>query len=145
MITIKKYVEGLFREVPDSQEKESIIQEIVLNLEEKVQDLVEQGKTEEDAINKSIVDFGDAGEIKSDLMPTINGYQVKKNKKINYTNSLWFSIWGSALIISLLLFINFYYSPKVIWFVYPVFALLWWPLALFFRRLNNKKKNYYEK
>jgi len=42
MITIKKYVEGLFMEVPDSQEKESIIQEIVLNLEEKV--LLEQDK-----------------------------------------------------------------------------------------------------
>ncbi|MCK5156376.1 MAG: hypothetical protein KAQ69_08105 [Spirochaetales bacterium] len=144
MITIKEYVEGLFREVPDSQDKENIIQEIILNLEEKVQDLMEQGKTEEDAINKSIVDFGDVSEIRKDLLLSADGYHVKKNK-INYTNNLWFSIWGSVLIIGLFLFINFYYTPKIIWFVYPVFALLWWPLAMFFIWLNNRKKGNHEK
>lgn len=144
MITIKEYVEGLFREVPDSQDKENIIQEIILNLEEKVQDLMEQGKTEEDAINKSIVDFGDVSEIRKDLLLSADRYHVKKNK-INYTNNLWFSIWGSVLIIGLFLFINFYYTPKIIWFVYPVFALLWWPLAMFFIWLNNRKKGNHEK
>ena len=64
MITIKDYVEGLFGDIPDSTEKENIKQEIILNLEEKVQDLTEAGKAEEDAINKAIVDFGDIDEIK---------------------------------------------------------------------------------
>jgi hypothetical protein len=143
MTTIRDYVEGLFRDVPESLDKESITQEIILNLEEKVQDLMEQGKTEEDAINKSIVEFGDANEIKNDLMESATGIPGKKHNrkhKANYTNALWFSIWGTILIISLFLFINLYYTPTVIWFVYPVFVVLWWPLALFFRWLNNRKK-----
>ena len=44
MRNIKEYVEGLFSDVPDSEEKNSIIQEIVSNLEEKVADLVGIGQ-----------------------------------------------------------------------------------------------------
>ncbi len=137
MINLKEYVEGLFSDVPDSEDKNSIIQEIVSNLEEKVADLVESGKDEEDAVNKAIVDLGDVSEIKRDLMGA--GFPRKK-KKPNYLNNLWFSIWGSALVIGLMLFINFYYSPRSIWFVYPTFAILWWPLSMFFVWLNKGKK-----
>lgn len=140
MITIKDYVEGLFRDIPDSEEKENIKQEIILNLEEKVQDLTESGKAEEDAVNKAIVDFGDIEEIKKDLMKASGGIKEPPRKKTNYVNNLWFSIWGSALIIGLVVFINYYYSPHTIWFVYPTFAVLWWPLAMFFTWLNNRKK-----
>ena len=93
MITIKDYVKGLFSDVPDSIEKENIKQEIILNLEEKVQDLMDEGKDQEDAINKSIVDFGDIDEIKKDLMQ-VSGVKPMEKKKTNYTNNLWFSIWG---------------------------------------------------
>lgn len=138
MTNIKDYVEGLFSDVPDSEEKTSIMQEIIQNLEEKVSDLVEAGKEREDAINKSIVDLGDVSELKADLMD--NTTSIKKTKKKpNYLHNLWFSIWGSALIIGLFLFINLYYS-KSIWFVYPTFAVLWWPLSMFFVWLNNGKK-----
>jgi len=140
MITIKDYVEGLFKDIPDSSEKENIKQEIILNLEEKVQDLVDAGKSEEDAINKSIVEFGDIEEIKNDLMNVPGAKNVKSKKKTNYVNNLFFSIWASALIIGLFLFINYYYSPKTIWFVYPTFAVLWWPLSMFFTWLNHRKK-----
>lgn len=140
MITIKDYVEGLFSDIPDSSEKENIKQEIVLNLEEKVQDLVDAGKSEEDAINKSIVEFGDIGEIKNDLMNVPGAKTQSKKKKTNYVNNLWFSIWASALIIGLFLFINYYYTPNTIWFVYPTFAVLWWPLSMFFTWLNHRKK-----
>ena len=50
----------LFKDVPESEQKATIIQEVLQNLEEKVWDLMEQGKAEEDAINKAIVEFGDA-------------------------------------------------------------------------------------
>jgi hypothetical protein len=140
MITIKDYVEGLFASVPDSQEKENIKQEIVLNLEEKVQDLVESGKAEEDAINKAIVDFGDIDEIKADLIKASGVNPDKAKKKRNHLNNLWFSVWGSALIIGLLVFTNYYFSPGTIWFVFPTFAVLWWPLVMFFTWRNNRKK-----
>ena len=139
MMKISDYVEGLFKDIPSSSEKEDIMQEIILNLDEKVQDLIEQGKGEEDAINKSIVDFGDATEIKNSLMQSSN-VELNTKKKINYSNRMWFSIWGSAMIIGLFLFINLYYSDSDIWFVYPTFAILWWPLASIFALLNNRKK-----
>ena len=139
MITIKDFVEGLFSDIPDSAEKANIKQEIILNLEEKVQDLTDAGKDEEDAINKAIVDFGDIEEIKKDLMKASGGAK-EAPKKTNYVNNLGFSIWGSALIIGLVLFINFYYTPNTIWFVYPTFAVLWWPLSMFFTWLNHRKK-----
>ena len=139
MATIKEYVEGLFKDIPDSEEKENIKQEIILNLEEKVQDLIESGKDEEDAINKAIVEFGEIDEIKKDLMQA-SGIAPASKKKTNYVNNLWFSVWGSALIIGLCVFINYYYSPHVIWFVFPTFAVLWWPLAMFFTWMNHRKK-----
>lgn len=139
MVTIKDYLEELFGDIPDSVEKENIKQEIIQNLEEKVQDLMKEGKTEEDAINKSIVDFGDMHEIRNNLMHTAQQTSSKKDI-LRYKNHLWFSICGSVLIIGLLGFINFYYTPDIIWIVYPIFAILWWPLGILFALLNIKKK-----
>ena len=139
MVTIKDYIEELFGDIPDSVEKENIKQEIMQNLEEKVQDLMKEGKTEEDAINKSIVDFGDMHEIRGNLIR--EAQQTSSKKDISrYKNHLWFSICGSVLIIGLLGFINFYYTPDNIWIVYPIFAILWWPLGILFALLNIKKK-----
>ncbi|MEX1377117.1 MAG: permease prefix domain 1-containing protein [Eubacteriales bacterium] len=143
MITIKDYVESLFKDIPDSKEKEDIKNEIILNLEEKVLDLVESGKAEEDAINKSIVEFGDITEIKMNLLSQPGtATVVKKASKINYANRMWFSVWGSLLIIGLCFFINYTTNSWYIhpWFVYPTFAVLWWPLAMFFSWLNHREK-----
>jgi len=144
MMTIKDYIEELFADIPESAEKKNVMEEIRLNLEEKVQDLVAAGKAEEDAINKSIVDFGDAGEIKRDLRAAgkagADEDGAKPKKKRNHAYRLWFSIAGSALIIGLMVFINLYYSPFTIWFVYPVFAVLWWPLVMLFQWLGHREK-----
>nr|WP_295975696.1 permease prefix domain 1-containing protein [uncultured Bacillus sp.] len=125
-----KHVNELFKDVPESEQKATVIQEVLQNLEEKVWDLMEQGKVEEDAINKAIIEFGDAEDLKKELGVKQLGKPTKKN---NTKLNLEYSIWGSVLIISLLVFINVYYSPHVIWFVYPTFAVLWWPLTMYFR------------
>jgi hypothetical protein len=125
--TLKQHVDKFFKDIPDSDEKETIKLEILENLEEKVQDLKEQGKEEEDAINKAIIEFGDVDEIKQELMQKTHPRR-KNMSKVN----LGFSIWGSLLIISLFVFANFYYTPHEIWFVYPTFVVLWWPLSMFF-------------
>jgi hypothetical protein len=136
MKRIEEYVERNFEDIPDSECKEQLKQEILQNLNEKVFDLMQQGKTEEDAENKTIVEFGDIEDIKQELK---NGFIVDKLLTNNkYALQLGFSIWGSALIIALVLFINFYYSPSVLWFIYPTFGILWWPLAMFFRWLKYK-------
>jgi hypothetical protein len=132
-LKIKQYVDGVFKDVPKSEEKEIIKQEIIENLEEKVVDLMEQGKTEEDAINKAIAEFGNIEEIKMELRVT--KHPLKRNmSKLN----LGFSIWGSILIIALVVFTNLYYTPQVIWFVYPTFVVLWWPLAMLFHWFRTR-------
>ncbi|CDQ41121.1 MULTISPECIES: permease prefix domain 1-containing protein [Virgibacillus] len=132
MKKINGYVEELFKNIPESEQKNAVMQEVTQNLEEKVWDLMGEGKTEEDAINKAIVDFGDIEDLKQEL-----GVSQPKKRNTSKLN-LWYSIWGSLLIISLFVFINFYYSPEIIWFVYPTFAVLWWPLTMYFSWKRTK-------
>ncbi|RDW21238.1 permease prefix domain 1-containing protein [Oceanobacillus chungangensis] len=126
MKELKGHVDELFRGIPESEQKTAIMEEVLENLEEKVWDLMEQGKAEEDAINKAIVEFGSIEDLKNEL--GVKQPVKKNNTKLN----LGFSIWGSIIIIALFVFMNFYYSPNVIWFVYPTFAILWWPLSMYF-------------
>ncbi|MFF2448810.1 permease prefix domain 1-containing protein [Neobacillus sp. NPDC058068] len=132
MKKLTNHVDELFKDVPESEQKKAVKQEVLENLEEKVLDLMEQGKEEEDAINKAIVDFGDIEDLKKEL--GVNPPVKKDMSKLN----LGYSIWGSLLIIALFIFINLTYSPKVIWFVYPTFAVLWWPLTMYFKWLRSK-------
>lgn len=132
MKKLKSHVDELFKDVQESTQKTALKQEVLENLEEKVWDLMSQGKEEEDAINKAIVEFGDIEDLKKELGVDT---PVKKNMaKIN----LGYSIWGSLLIIALMMFINFYYSPHNIWFVYPTFGVLWWPLTMYFHWQRSK-------
>lgn len=137
MKKIQQHVERLFQDLPETDEVVQVKEEIIMNLEEKAQDLMEQGKNEEDAINKTIVDFGDIDEIKAELQGTTTPATTKPRKKTHPKLNLLFSIWGSALIIALMVFMNLEYSPQTIWFVYPTFAILWWPLSMYFHWLKQ--------
>lgn len=132
MKSISIHVEEMFSNVPDSEQRDEIMRDIKQNLEDKVLDLMEQGKSEEDAINKAIVEFGDIEDIKKELTLILPD---KKNRA--YLN-LGFSIGGSLLIILMSLFMNYYYSPHTIWFVYPTFLILWWPLSMFYVWMRSK-------
>lgn len=143
MNRIEEYVEKSLSDIPHSEKKEELKQEIIQNLREKVHDLIEQGKSQEDAENKAIVDFGDMEDIKRELRPTMLDTDGKypyhrKPSKSDCWRQLWFSIWGSLLIITFFTFINLTSSPRFIWFVYPVFGILWWPLTMFSRWLKYK-------
>jgi hypothetical protein len=134
MKNIENYVDGLFGDLPDSERKAQLRNEIVQNLKDKVRDLMAQGKAEEDAVNKALVEFGDIDEIRAELS------QQPPNKKREAGLALGFSLWGSALIIGLVVFVNLYYTPSAIWCVYPIFAVLWWPLAMFYHWLGKKRR-----
>jgi len=136
MRTIKAHVKELFNDIPASEQKELMMQDIIQNLEEKVSDLMFDGKDEEDAINKTIVEFGDIEDIKKEFGTNPKPLSLKNPKR--FSLHLGFSLWGSGLITALFVFINLYYSPDVIWFVYPVFAVAWWPLSMFYRWLGKK-------
>jgi hypothetical protein len=133
---LRNHVNELFKDIPKSPQKDTIKQEVLENLEEKVFDLMQQGKTEEDAINKAIVEFGDIDDLTKEL--EIMQPPHKKSKRMTKLH-LEYSIWGSILFIALFIFINFYYAPHVIWFVYPTFAVLWWPLTMYFRWMKVRQ------
>ncbi|RED60352.1 permease prefix domain 1-containing protein [Cohnella lupini] len=132
MKKINKHVEEWFSDIPDNEHNQRIKEDIVMNLEEKVNDLMRLGKAEEDAVNKAIVDFGDIEDIKAEL--GVSGVKPRNRFSLH----LGFSLWGSGLIIALSVFINFYYTPDSIWFVYPTFAVAWWPLSMFYKWLANR-------
>ena len=43
--------------------------------------------------------------------------------------SIWFSVVGSLLIIGFLAFINFTVGGRFPWFIYPAYAVVWWPIV----------------
>lgn len=135
MNEIESHINRLFKGIPESTRKEEIKLEITQNLNEKVADLVSQGQPRVEAVKKAIDDFGDIGDLKEELESSA---KLAKSKKLGIT--LAFSVWGGILIIALFLFINFYYTPNVIWFVYPTFAVIWVPMVLFFRWFREKKE-----
>jgi hypothetical protein len=132
---IGEYVQKLFRNVPASARRDALMQEVTQDLEEKMADLMQQGKAEEDAFNKAVVDFGDIGELRRELQD--NSPVKVKTARL----STEFALCGSLLIIGLCLFVNLYYTPGVIWFVYPAFGVLWWPLAMCYRWLRLKRRS----
>ncbi|MDQ0207263.1 permease prefix domain 1-containing protein [Alkalicoccobacillus murimartini] len=130
MKKIRNHVERLFYDLPETDEVIQVKEEITLDLQEKAQDLMVQGKSEEDAINKTIVDFGDIDEIKAELQ--LSSEPSNPIKKKHTRLNMWFSVWGSVLFIALMWFMNVEYTPNNIWFVYPTFVILWWPLSMYY-------------
>jgi hypothetical protein len=132
-MTIRSYVEMQFKGISDSEEKSNIMEELILNMSEQVDDLVEKGKELEDAINKVVVDFGDMSELKNELI------EKEVSPLLRLKVLLSFSIWGAILISALAIFINLTTTPGYLWCVYPIFAVIWWPLAMFYRfKLKGK-------
>ncbi|GKU81916.1 hypothetical protein [Niallia sp. NCCP-28] len=53
-------------------------------------------------------------------------YHVKKKTYFS------FSVHASLLISLFFIIVNFINSPQIIWAVYPIFAVLWWPLSMYY-------------
>ena len=130
MNEIASYVEKAFENVPASERKAELTQEIIQSLEDAAAMWMEKGKARDDAVNKAIVEFGDLGEILLELRGEAPDRQQAQPEKAK--NAMRFSLFGSLIITALMVFINLYYTPGTIWFIYPVFGVLWWPLSLFF-------------
>ena len=136
MKRLRNHVNKLFKDIPESPRKNIIKQEVLKDLEEKVFDLMGQGKAEEDAKNKAIVEFGNIDDLTKERDITQPSHKKSRRMTKLY---LEYSIWGSILIIALFILINFYYAPNVIWFIYPTFTVLCWPLTMYFRWMKMKK------
>ena len=98
---LRDHVENLFKEIPRSNRKSSIMDEIMENLTDKVNDLIESGMEESDAIILALDEFGEIDEIKDVLMEQEFTRHYKSSiakKRFEY------SILGSILIVSSVLF-----------------------------------------
>ncbi len=140
---IEEYVKKSFSTIADSPEKEDLMQEIIQNLKEKVADLVELGKSPEDAENKAIVDFGEIDDLKA-LFETPKSVDDQKDKSRQKLVNFGFALFGSFLIIALLFFADLFIVKNLIqtnfpWFIFPSLGVLFWPLSALFSWLKYRK------
>ena len=56
-------------------------------------------------------------------------------------HSLLFSVAGSLLSAAFFIAVNIIASPETIWAVYPIFALVWWPLSVYCFSCRSRKIN----
>jgi len=49
-----------------------------------------------------------------------------------------FAVLGCLITIAFLVGINLITSPDVVWSVFPIFVLLWWPLSMIFIKKKRK-------
>ncbi len=136
MKRIHNFVKNTFKKLP-IKEKEDVVGRVTQILTEKVEDLMEQGLTLDEAIDKAVIEFGEPEDFFDALDSSLKQQYNTKNLK-HYRNDLLFSLLGSIIIIGMLIFTNLTYMEDIIWFVLPSLAVLWWPLALLYRYLNKK-------
>lgn len=141
MKQIKNFVKHTFKDV-DKEKREEIIQLVTESLVEKIEDLIESGLSEKEAIDKTVMEFGT---VEDYFNQSIKFAKKQKRQKTirHYGNDLLFSGVGSAIVIGIILFIDFRYTPYILWSIIPSIAILFWPLAVLYNLLNkraNKKE-----
>ncbi len=139
MKRITNFVKNTFKNIP-KEGKEEIIKKVIEQLVEKVEDLVEKGLDINEAIDKTVTEFGTLEDYFLNYENQTKIIKVKRRKTlIHYRNDLLFSAVGSVIIIGILLYINLVYFPGNYWFVVPAIAILWWPLAIGYNLLNKRE------
>jgi len=137
MKKIENFVKHTFKDIP-KEGKAEVISSVTESLIEKIQDLIEGGLSEKEAIDKTVVEFGTIDDYFENFEKAAR--KEKRQKTINhYKNDLLFSAVGSLIIVSILLYINLTFTPSILWFVIPSIAILWWPLAILYNLLNKRE------
>ena len=138
MNKIKSFISKILKGYFNDQDKKELIEIMTISLEEKVDDLVEQGTPRDEAIEQSIKEFGDAEDVLSAFPEKKARAQVIKKRK----TQVFFSIWSYIIIVGLAIFINFTFYEffdKILWFVIVCLALLFWPITMIYKYLLVKK------
>ena len=141
MKQIKNFVKHTFKDI-DKDKREEIIQLVTMSLIEKVEDLIESGLTEKEAIDRAVTEFGTAEDYFNQSIKIAKKERRQKTLR-HYGNDLLFSGVGSAIVIGIILYIDFKYTPHILWSIIPSMAILFWPLAVLYNLLNkraNKKE-----
>jgi t-SNARE complex subunit (syntaxin) len=137
---IKKFVSKLLKDYFNDTDKKELIEILTTSLEEKVEDLVEQGTPIEEAIDRSIKEFGSTEDVLdafSDQTSQLKS-QMIKNRKSQFS----FSIIAYLIIVGLVIFLNLTFIEffkNFLWFVIVAIGLLFWPTIMAYRYYIIKK------
>ncbi len=136
MNNIKKFISKLLKDSFNEEVKKELNETLTTSLEEKVDDLVEQGKTREEAIEISIKEFGD----KEDVLEAFPEFK-KKNRSLikKRRNQLIFSIGAYLIITGLMAYPNYAFTPDTLWFLFVAIGLLFWPLVMLYLYLSARR------
>lgn len=101
---IKNYIEDAFENAPNTKGARELKEEMTANLIEKYNDLIEAGKTEEEAYREVVKGIGNIDKLISDLNvnvnPSMSSYDIKKSAKIKAV-AISLYILSPVLLISL--------------------------------------------
>ncbi len=137
MKRIHNFVKNTFKNIA-KENRDEIIQSVTEKLVEKVEDLVEQGLSLDEAIDKTVIEFGSVDDYFEKEEKRERRDRITKTLK-HYYNDLLFASIAATIIIAALIFINLYYAGDIIWFVVPAMAVLFWPLGVLYNLLNKKE------
>ena len=78
---LRKYIDGLFKEVPQNKRVVELKEEMLQNLREKYEDLLNEDKSEEAAFNIAVAGIGDINELVGDMSQVNNAVVTEKDKQ----------------------------------------------------------------
>lgn len=137
MNNIKKFVSNLLKGFFNDEDKKELIEILTTSLEEKVDDLVEQGESREKAIEKSIEEFGGPEDVYK-AFPEAE--KLKENLVHKRRNQLLFATLAYFIVTGLATFLNLYYLfPDSLWFIFVAIGLLFWPLVMLYNYLSARR------
>jgi len=139
MNKIKGFVTRLLKGMFNDQDKRELIDILTRSLEEKVDDLVEAGTPVNEAIERSISEFGDSNDV-LDAFPEKDKLRSKKIK--SRLNKLIFALAAYLIVCLLVIFINYLFIDffaNYWWSRIVAIAALFWPLTMFYVYLKAKR------
>ena len=138
MKRLDSFLKRLFRNQHSSQEYLSQLQEM---LYEKVDDLVEKGYSEKEAIEKTIDEFSEEQHYYFSNIEDRRKDQLRRRTLWYYRNHLIFSLISTFTLIVIYFIVNFnwLFTPSAPWLaIVLALGTLQWPLKIFFMFLNKK-------
>lgn len=102
MDKIKNYVDNLFKEAPSTKKTRELKEELLLDLEEKYNDLVADGKKESEAYNEVISGIGDIDELLN-VNQTVNSDENALRRRNALVVSICVGLYIMAFIVAIVL------------------------------------------
>ncbi len=116
---LRRYVDGLFQDAPQTKSVVELKEEMLQNLIEKYMDLINEGKSEEAAFNIAVAGIGDINELVSDMNKVKNTATLAANKQKSAMLTSIAVMLYILSIVPILIFLGnpFYFFSGIIGFI----------------------------